>query len=87
MPRCRRRALESEACARRKGHRDDTIRCDLDGRPVLDVSAGRKKEDVTGVRERLTDCDAGEAVPLCFPHARIVADPFPVIQHVGQAPL
>jgi hypothetical protein len=27
--------------ARRKGHRYDTILCDLDGRHVLEVSAGR----------------------------------------------
>lgn len=91
------RYLGIDEFARRKGHRYDTILCDLDGRHVLEVSAGRKKEDVTCVLERLTDCDAveavsmdmsrtfREAVQLCLPHARIVADHFHVIQHVGKA--
>jgi transposase len=69
----------------------------LDGRHVLEVSAGRKKEEVTGVLERLADCEAvaavsmdmsrpfREAVQLCLPRARIVADPFHVIQHIGKA--
>ena len=95
---CRRRArLRIDEFARRKGHRYDTIMCDLDGRHVLEVSAGRKKEDVTAVLERLTACDAveavsmdmsrtfREAVQLCLPRARIVADHFHVIQHVGKA--
>src|SRR5713101_7458904 len=91
------RYLGIDEFARRKGHRYDTIRCDLDGRHVLEVSAGRKKEDVTGLLERLTECDAveavsmdmsrpfREAVQLCLPRARIVADHFHVIQHVGKA--
>jgi len=61
------------------------------------VSAGRKKDDVTRLLERLTECDAveavsmdmsrpfREAVQLCLPRARIVADHFHVIQHVGKA--
>jgi len=92
-PRC----LGIDEFARRKGHRYDTIVCDLDGRHVLEVSAGRKHEDVTGVLERLADCEAvevvsmdmsrtfREAVQLCLPRARIVADHFHVIQHVGKA--
>jgi transposase len=52
---------------------------------------------VISLLERLTNCDgveAGsqdmsspfrEAVQLCLPHARIVADHFHVIQHVGKA--
>jgi len=64
---------------------------------VLEVSAGRKKEEVAGVLERLSNCDGveavsmdmsttfREAVQLCLPHARIVADHFHVIQHVGKA--
>lgn len=64
---------------------------------MLEVSAGRKKEEVTKVLERLSDCDAvkavsmdmsrsfREAVQLCLPQARIVADHFHVIQHVGKA--
>ena len=91
------RYLGIDEFARRKGHRYDTILCDLDGHHVLEVSAGRKKEDVTCVLERLTDCDAVEAVSmdmsrafreavlLCLPRARIVADHFHVIQHVGKA--
>jgi len=91
------RSLGIDAFARRKGHRYDTILGDLDGRHVLEVSAGRKREEGTCVLERLTDCEAveavsmdrsrpfREAVQLCFPRARIVADHFPVIQHVGKA--
>jgi transposase len=91
------RYLGIDEFARRKGHRYDTILCDLDGRHVLEVSPGRKKEDVTCVLERLTDCDAveavsmdmsrtfREAVQLCLPRARIVADHFHVIQHIGKA--
>jgi transposase len=91
------RFLGIDEFARRKGHRYDTILCDLDARHVLEVSAGRKKADVTCVLERLTDCEAVEAVSmdmsrtfrqavqLCLPRARIVADHFHVIQHVGKA--
>lgn len=91
------RFLGVDEFARRKGHRYDTILCDLDGRHVLEVSAGRKKEEVIDVLERLVDCDAveavsmdmsrafREAVQLCLPQARIVADHFHVIQHVGKA--
>ena len=55
------------------------------------------REDVVRLLERLTDCDKVEAVSmdmsesfrgavqLCFPRARIVADHFHVIQHVGKA--
>lgn len=91
------RFLGIDDFARRKGHRYDTILCDLDARKVLEVSAGRKKDEVASVLERLTNCDGveavsmdmsltfREAVQLCLPHARIVADHFHVIQHVGKA--
>jgi transposase len=91
------RFLGIDEFARRKGHRYDTILCDLEARKVLEVSAGRKKDDVTGLLERLTNCDGveavsmdmsttfREAVQLCLPRARIVADHFHVIQHVGKA--
>ncbi len=91
------RFLGIDEFARRKGHRYDTILCDLDARQVLDVSAGRKQDDVVRLLERLTDCDRVEAVSmdmsetfrgavqLCLPRARIVADHFHVIQHVGKA--
>src|ERR1051326_4358425 len=91
------RYLGLDEYARRKGHRYDTIVCDLEQRRVLEVSAGRKQEDVTRLLERLSDCDAVEAVSmdmsetfrgavqLCLPRARIVADHFHVIQHVGKA--
>ncbi len=91
------RYLGIDEFARRKGHRYDTILCDLDARKVLDVSAGRKQEDVVRLLERLSDCDGVEAVSmdmsesfrgavqLCLPRARIVADHFHVIQHVGKA--
>ena len=91
------RFLGIDEFARRKGHRYDTILCDLDARQVLEVSAGRKQDDVVRLLERLTDCDRVEAVSmdmsetfrgavqLCLPRARIVADHFHVIQHVGKA--
>ena len=91
------RFLGIDEFARRKGHRYDTILCDLDARQVLDVSAGRKQEEVVRLLERLTDCDVVEAVSmdmsesfrgavqLCLPRARIVADHFHVIQHIGKA--
>ena len=91
------RYLGIDEFARRKGHRYDTILCDLDGRQVLEVSAGRTKDEVSHLLERLSNCDAveavsmdmsstfREAVQLTLPHARIVADHFHVIQHVGKA--
>jgi transposase len=91
------RFLGIDEFARRKGHRYDTILCDLEGRKVLEVSAGRKKDEVASVLERLSHCDEveavsmdmsttfREAVQLCLPRARIVADHFHVIQHVGKA--
>ncbi len=91
------RFLGLDEFARRKGHRYDTILCDLEGRTVLEVSAGRKKDEVASVLERLSNCDGveavsmdmstpfREAVQLCLPRARIVADHFHVIQHVNKA--
>jgi len=91
------RFLGIDEFARRKGHRYDTILCDLEARQVLEVSAGRKQDDVIRLLERLTDCEGVEAVSmdmsetfrgavqLCLPRARIVADHFHVIQHVGKA--
>jgi transposase len=91
------RFLGIDEFARRKGHRYDTILCDLDARHVLEVSAGRKQEEVARVLERLTKPEEvqavsmdmsrtfREAVQLCLPRARIVADHFHVIQHVGKA--
>ena len=58
------RFLGSDEFARRKGHCYDTILCDLDARTVLEVSAGRKKDEVVGVLERLSDCDGVEAVSI-----------------------
>ena len=81
----------------RRGRRYDSILCDLDGRKVLEVSAGRTKDEVSHLLERLSNCDGvqavsmdmsttfREAVQLVLPHARIVADHFHVIQHVGKA--
>jgi len=80
--------------ARRKGHRYDTIFCDLEARQVLEVSAGHKQEEVVTLLERLSDPDAVQAVSmdmsasyrpavqLCLPKAQIVVDHFHVIQHV-----
>jgi transposase len=91
------RYLGIDEFARRKGRRYDTILCDLEHRHVLDVCAGRKQADVTRLLERLSDCDVVKAVSmdmsetfrgavqLCLPGARIVADHFHVVQHVGKA--
>ena len=83
--------------ARRKGHRYDTILCDLDARTVVEISEGRKLEDVQKLLERLSDPEKVEAVSmdmsasfrpavqLCLPKAKIVVDHFHVIQHVMKA--
>jgi transposase len=86
--------LGIDAFATRKGHRSDTILCDRQARRVLEVSAGRKQEEVAALLERLSDPDVVQAVSmdmsasfrpavqLCLPKAQIGVDPFPVIQHV-----
>jgi transposase len=83
--------------ATRKGHRYNTILCDLDARDVLEVSDGRKKEEVVKLLERLSDPDAVKAVSMdmsasfrpavaaALPKAQIVVDHFHVIQHVMKA--
>ncbi len=80
--------------ARRKGHRYDTILCDVETHQVLEVSAGRKHEAVVALLERLSSPDAVKAVSmdmsasfrpavqLCLPKAQIVVDHFHVIQHM-----
>ena len=85
--------------ARRKGHHYDTILCDLGNRTVLEISEGRKLEEVQKVLERLDHPDAVKAVSmdmsasfrpavqLCLPKAQIVVDHFHVIQHVSDPPL
>ena len=83
--------------ALRKGHRYDTILCDLDSRDVLEVISGRKKDEVVKLLERLSDPDAVKAVSMdmsasfrpavqaALPNAQIVVDHFHVIQHVMKA--
>lgn len=83
--------------ALRKGHRYDTILCDLESRDVLEVCEGRKKEEVVKLLERLRDPDAVKAVSMdmsasfrpavaaALPKAQIVVDHFHVIQHVMKA--
>jgi transposase len=83
--------------ATRKGHRYNTILCDLEARDVLEVSNGRKKEEVMKLLERLSDPDAVKAVSMdmsasfrpavaaALPNAQIVVDHFHVIQHVMKA--
>jgi transposase len=83
--------------ARRKGHHYETILCDLVNRTVVEISEGRKLEEVQRLLERLDDPDAVQAVSmdmsasfrpavqLCLPKARIVVDHFHVIQHVMKA--
>lgn len=94
QPLCTPHFLGIDEFARRKGHCYDTILCDLEVRRVLEVSAGRKQEEVVALLERLSDPDAVKAVSmdrsasyrpavqLCLPKAQIVVDHFHVIQHV-----
>ncbi|MFL5666099.1 MAG: ISL3 family transposase [Ktedonobacteraceae bacterium] len=94
QPLCTPQFLGIDEFARRKGHCYDTILCDLGVRRVLEVSAGRKQEEVVALLERLSDPDAVKAVSmdmsasyrpavqLCLPKAHIVVDHFHVIQHV-----
>ena len=91
------RFLGIDEFARRKGHHYDTILCDLVNHTVLEISEGRKLEEVQKVLERLSNPDAVEAVSmdmsasfrpavqLCLPKAHIVVDHFPVIAQVMKA--
>jgi transposase len=91
------RLLGIDEFARRKGHRYDTILCDLVNRRVLEVSAGRTLEEVQKLLGRLRHPEVVEAVSMdmsasfrpavqnCLPHAQIVVDHFHVIQHVMKA--
>jgi transposase len=91
------RFLGIDEFARRKGHRYETILCDLDARTIVEISEGRKLEDVQKLLERLSDPEKVEAVSmdmsasfrpavqLCLPRAQIVVDHFHVIQHVMKA--
>ncbi|GAC1346953.1 MAG: hypothetical protein NVSMB27_11420 [Ktedonobacteraceae bacterium] len=90
-------AVGIDEFARRKGHTYDTLLCDLVKQTVLEVSEGRKLEDVQRLLERLSHPEAVEAVSmdmsasfrpaveLCLPKAQIVVDHFHVIQHVMKA--
>jgi len=83
--------------ALRKGHRYDTILCDLESRDVLEVSSGRKKEEVVKLLERLSNPETVKAVSMdmsasfrpavqaALPNAQIVVDHFHVIQHIMKA--
>jgi transposase len=94
QPLCTPRLLGMDECATRKGHRSDTILCDLEARQVVEVSAGRTREAVTALRERLCDPDAVKAVSMdmsasvrpavhrCLPKAHIVVDHVHVSQDV-----
>jgi len=91
------RFLGIDEFARRKGHRYETILCDLDARTIVEISEGRKLEDVQKLLERLSEPEKVEAVSmdmsasfrpavqLCLPRAHIVVDHFHVIQHVMKA--
>jgi transposase len=91
------RFLGIDDFARRKGQRYATILCDLEARRVLDVVIGRTQVEVCPLLERLDaperveavsmDMSASfrEAVQVCLPCARIVADHFHVVQHLGKA--
>lgn len=83
--------------ALRKGHRYDTVLCDLQNREVLEVCSGRTKEEVVKLLERLSDPNAVKAVSMdmsasfrpavqvALPNAQIVVDHFHVIQHFMKA--
>lgn len=58
------RFLGIDEFARRKGHQYDTILCDLLTRTVLEISEGRKVEEVQKLLERLDQPDAVEAVSM-----------------------
>ncbi|GAC1354999.1 MAG: hypothetical protein NVS4B11_24800 [Ktedonobacteraceae bacterium] len=85
--------------ARLKGHRYDTILCDLVNHTVLEISEGRRLEEVQKLLERLDSPDTVKAVSmdmsasfrpvvqLCLPKAQIVVDHFHVIAHVSDPPL
>lgn len=91
------RFLGIDEFARRKGHQYETILCDLVNHTVVEVSEGRKLEDVQKLLERLSHPDVVEAVSmdmsasfrpaveLCLPKAHIVVDHFHVVQHVMKA--
>ena len=91
------RFLGIDDFARRKGQRYATILCDLEARHVLEVVLGRTQAEVRPLLERLDAPDRveavsmdmslafREAVQMCLPRARIVADHFHVVQHVGKA--
>lgn len=91
------RFLGIDEFARRTGHVYDTSLCDLEGRHVLEVARGRTQADVCPLLERLDEPDRveavsmdmsasfREAVQLCLPKARSVADHFHVIQHINRA--
>lgn len=83
--------------ARRKGHHYDPILCDLVNHTVLEISEGRKMEEVQKLLERLDSPETVKAVSmdmsasfrpavqLCLPEAQIVVDHFHVIQYVMKA--
>jgi transposase len=83
--------------ALRKGHRYDTILCDLEARDMLEINSGRKKEEVVKLLKRLNNPDAVQAVSMdmsasfrpavqeALPNAQIVVDHFHVIQHIMKA--
>jgi len=60
------RDLVIDEFARRKGQRYDTILCDLDARQVLEVSAGRKQDNVVRVSGHFHFCRSRTGLSL-FP--------------------
>jgi transposase len=88
------RLLGIDEFARRKGHRYDTILCDLEKHQVLEISEGRTLDEVKKLLTRLKHPEQVEAVSMdmsasfrpavttCLPQAQIVVDHFHVIQHV-----
>ncbi|GHO63178.1 hypothetical protein KSC_020700 [Ktedonobacter sp. SOSP1-52] len=91
------RYLGIDEFAVRKGHRYETILCDLEASQVLEVRYGRRLEDVVPLLQRLALPEKVEAVSMdmsasfrpavrsCLPQAQIVVDHFHVIQHAMKA--
>jgi len=91
------RVLGVDEFSIKKGQVYDTAIMDIEHKQVLGVVSGRGQKSVEAFLDRLPDREAIEvvvmdmhepfrqAVELCLPGAKVVADKFHVIKHVNQA--
>jgi len=91
------RVLGVDEFSIKKGHVYDTAIMDIEHKQVLGVVSGRGQKSVEAFLDRLPDREAIEAVvmdmhepfrqavELCLPGAKVVADKFHVATHVNQA--